>query len=161
MKKFLPILPLTLAAIISLPIVGSAQQTGFARLHDVNDSDIRAALTFSDNGAELRVIGIATGLDPTRQYVTLLYDAGSVARGPSACLPTDNSLTFTQMVVKFWKVDDDGNGRFSVRKKGSSYIPLSAVGTSSVRLDTQPGQPLPTAPDPNRFVLQACGKVRQ
>lgn len=159
--KSFAILTLPFVMLLNGPIVASAQQTGFAKLHRINQSGIKAALIFSDNGGALRVRGVATGLDPTQTYVTLLYDVGSVARGNSACLPTDNSLTFTQMVVNFWRVDDDGNGTLRVRKTGASYAPLPAVGTASIRRDTQAGQPLPSAADPNRFVLQACGKVRK
>jgi hypothetical protein len=159
MSKLLVLLTLGLAVIIGFPGVALAQQTGFAQVQPVNGSDIEAIITFSDDGDTLKVIGVATRLDPTQTYVTLLYNVGSLAEGPTACLPTDDSLTFTQMVVGLWVVQESGIGTLTATKTGDSYVALGEFGTTSVRRDTQPDQPLPSAPDPNRFVLQACGEV--
>lgn len=159
MNKLLVLLTFGLAAIIGFPCVALAQQTGFTQVQPVNRSGIQAMIAFSDNGDTLEVIGVATGLDPAQTYVTLLYDVGSLPGGSTACLPTDDSLTFTQMVVGLWVVHESGNGTLTATKTGGSYVALDDFGTTSVRLDTQAGQPLPSAPDPNRFVLQACGKV--
>lgn len=161
MKKSLFCLMLAFVLTIALPIEAFAEHAGFARLRPISNSGVRAMLVFSDNGETLRIRGIAKGLDPTQTYVSLLYDLGSRPGGGDACLPTDESLSFPQMVVNFWKVRPNGIGFLRAGKKGSSYVPLAAAGTASIRLDTQAGQPLPPAPDPNRFVLWACGKVRQ
>lgn len=59
-------------------------------------------MVFRDDGTTLTVTGAAFGMDPLKAYASLLYDLGSVARGPRACLPTDNSLTFNQMVLGYW-----------------------------------------------------------
>lgn len=161
MKKSVFYLILVFTLTITLPVEVLAQHTGFAKLGQIRNSGVRAMVTFSDNGARLQIKGVASGLDPTQTYVSLLYDLGSRPGGRNACLPTDDSLSFPQMVVNFWKVNDDGNGTLRARKRGSSYAALAVVGTISIRLDTQAGQPLPPAADPNRFVLQACGKVRK
>jgi hypothetical protein len=159
MNKLLVLLTLGLAAIIGFPDVALAQQTGFAQVQPVNGSDIQAMIAFSDDGDTLEVRGVATGLDPTQTYVTLLYDVGSLPGGPTACLPTDNSLSFTQMVVGLWVTQESGIGMLTATKTGGSYMALDDFGTTSIRLDTQPGQPLPPEADPSRFVLQACGKI--
>lgn len=141
-----------------------AELVKFAKLRQIERSGIKAVLTFIDTGSELIITGLATGLDPSQTYVSLLYDAGSKPRGGDACLPTDDSLTFGQMVVNFWEVrlKDDGTSTASLTatKSGDSYAPLDTIGTTSIRLDMQPGEPLPPAADPNRFVIQACGKVK-
>lgn len=161
MKKSVFFLMLAFTLTIALPVEALAQHAGSANLHQINQSRIKAMLTFSDDGQTLQVDGVASGLDPTQAYVTLLYDLSSIPGGSRACLPTDNSLTFTQMVVGVWNVDGNGNGTLSAANTGAAYAPLATLGTISIRLDTQAGQPLPSAPDPGRFVLQACGKVRQ
>lgn len=136
--------------------------TARAALRPINQSNIRARIAFVDTGnptGGLLFIGAATGLDPSATYVSLIYDTGSVARGPNACLPTDASLSFTQMVLGVWQVAPNGTGTLIGRTTGAAYADLDAVGTVSVRLDTAPGTPLPSAPDPVRFVLKACGGV--
>lgn len=175
MKKMF--LALTLVGgLLSFPVVASmaqetlrqetpGQESARANLEQINRSGIRARLEFTDDGNTLTVQGTARGLDPSKAYVSLVYDPGSVARGPRACLPTDDSLSFPQMVLGPWVVAPDGTGLLNVVKTGSTgaitdYASLDDIGTVSVRQDTQPGQPLPPAPDPNRFVLQACGRVR-
>lgn len=130
-----------------------------ARLAPINGSGIKARLFFRDRGNVLKVRGEARGMDPAKVYVSLLYDPGSVPTGPNACLPTNNQLTFTQMVVGYWVPVGSSVRTLLAIKAGPSYASLNLIGTASVRWDTQPTQPLPSAPDPNRFQLQACGSV--
>lgn len=72
-----------------------------------------------------------------------------------ACVPSaSNDLTFPQVFVAVWTVDSEGTGTL-VRpsKTGAGYVPLSNIGTVSIRQDT-PGE------NPPFFdVLRACGEV--
>lgn len=153
------------AAVLILTLAAStgsakAQGTGaFAELRPIDRSGIRALLAFEDSGSTLMVNGIATGMDPMQVYISLVYDEKSVPRGSKACLPRNNSLTFPQMVLGVWLPLGSSTRTLSVVKAGPSYVPLFNVGTASVRLDTMPLSPPPTAPDPVRFRLQACGRV--
>jgi len=135
-------------------------QQGAVTLAPVNGGTISASATIIDLGISLTVSGSATGLNPLQTYYSLFYDTGSVPTSPKACLPTNNSLSFAQMLVGPWATPA-GGGRsvLSSVRTGPQYAPLSALGTMSVRLDTQPLSPPPTAPNPQRFVLQACGKI--
>lgn len=155
------------------PSVGSAERTqtllavarATANLHPIRRSGISAFTTFRDDGITLAVNGMAFGMDPLKAYASLLYDQGSVARGPQACLPSDNSLTFNQMVLGYWLPLGSRTRRLVVVKTGNlgvitDYAPLNLVGTVSIREDTQFPAPLPSVPDPNRFQIRACGKVK-
>lgn len=139
----------------------AAEEAASARVQAINGSGIRGAIFFYDNGNPnegLEFSGIARGLNPSKTYVSLIYDPGS---SPKTCLPTgDNTLTFGQMVLGVWKVYRNGVGVLQGRAAGDDYASLDAIGTTSIRLDTKPGTPLPPAADPARFVLQACGKVK-
>lgn len=144
----------------SLPAAAEIERTA---LRQINASGIGAQIAFIDSGNPtqgLLFVGIARGLNPNATYVSLVYDDGSVARGANACLPTDTSVSFPQqMVLGVWKVGADGTGTLLGRSTGAKYVALENVGTASIRLDTQPGQPLPSQPDPNRFQLKACGNL--
>jgi hypothetical protein len=61
----------------------------------------------------LVVDGSARNMDPEDTYVSLLYT--SPARGPRACQATPQ-LTFTQMYLGVWKVDQGGRGRLHAVK---------------------------------------------
>ncbi len=150
---------LAVTAMFGLPIIAMAKPNSKANLHQIDQSRIKAQIQFVDTGSTLKFNGTATGLDPTKTYVSLVYDDDSIPGGPRACLPTDNSLSFAQMVLGVWRVNPDGTGTLSGTNRGTSYVPLTSIGTTSVRQDTQPTQPLPTVADPNRFVLQACGRI--
>lgn len=127
--------------------------------------NITGQLHFIDTGTTLTVTGIADGLEPTKVYASLIYDKNSVATGQSACLPTDNSLTFpAQMVVGVWLPVGSKRRTLHAVKLGTTgqitdYAPLSSIGTVSIREETQLGQPLPARPDPVRFQLRACSRV--
>ncbi len=73
---------------ISLPIAkgtANAQPTST----DGVVTNITASISAFDMGFGLAVTGTANGLDPTKVYVSLFYDTGSVPTGPCACLPTN------------------------------------------------------------------------
>lgn len=147
---------------VSVPLgyaEGNPQPAGAA------NTNITASMRFFDTGSTLNVTGIANGLDPTKVYVSLVYDTGSVPTGTNACLPTNNSLSFpAQMVVGVWLPLGSRTRTLHAVKAGKTgqitdYAPLNAIGTVSIREDTQVGQPLPTRPDPVRFQLRACSTV--
>ena len=128
---------------------------GSARLNEIDGSGIRARVAFLDTGSPsggLIVSAIATGLDPTQTYFSLVYDTGSAPNGPGACLPTGPALTADQMEVGFWKVARTGVGTLFVVKRGDDYVPLDEIGAMSIRIVL--------GPPPAGFVLQACGRVR-
>jgi hypothetical protein len=164
---------------VSIPV---AADEGVAQLHPLNRSQIRALVHVKTIGRTNTITGLATGMDPYKAYVSLFYDAGSVADGPCACLPTTPSpkpdtckttsappQTFSQMVIGYWLPLLGSSVRtLSGLKFGPpeaavplAFVPLENIGTVSVREDTQLGTPLPDKPDPNRFQLRACGKFRR
>jgi hypothetical protein len=131
--------------------------TGSADLNPIDESGIRARIAFLDSGSpqnQLVVAGVATGLDPTQTYVTLVYDREAAFEGPLACVPsrTPSPLTSDQMIVGFWTVAPDGTGSLFAVKTGVSYVPLREVGAASIRVVL--------GPPPAGFVLQACGQVQ-
>src|SRR5712692_6194889 len=147
MKK-LRLLVILLALVVSIPAMTN-DATGHARLHDIDQSGIQANAFFVDNGSTLWVLGVATGLDPTQTYISLVYGEGSHPGGPGACEPsTTHPITGPQMFVGSWTVDPDGSGVLSAKKTGISYVPVSSAGTISVRHKTATGAP-----------LQACGEI--
>ncbi len=128
---------------------------GSARLNEIDDSGIRARVAFLDTGSPaggLIVSAVASGLDPTQTYFSLVYDTGSAVTGPGACLPTGPALTEDQMEVGFWKVARNGVGTLFVVKRGDDYVPLDEIGAMSIRIVL--------GPPPAGFVLRACGRVR-
>jgi hypothetical protein len=128
---------------------------GSARLNEIDDSGIRARVVFLDTGSAaggLIVSAVATGLDPTQTYFSLVYDTGSAPSGPGACLPSGPALTADQMEVGFWKVARNGVGTLFVIKRGDDYVPLDEIGAMSIRIVL--------GPPPAGFVLQACGRIR-
>ncbi|MGH9361318.1 MAG: hypothetical protein ACRD2T_05325 [Thermoanaerobaculia bacterium] len=134
-------------ALVAGPL--SAQvTTGAARLHQIDQSRIGADVTFVDTGDTLIVQGSAAGLDPTKAYISLLYDRGSKPSGPEPCEPTDDSLSGPQMFVWAWTVEADGTGTIMAVKTGDGYAPLAAVGTMSIRVGPA-------------FGVQACGRVHE
>jgi hypothetical protein len=148
MKRLL--LGLSLLVLLCTPLF--ADEIGHARQHPIDDSGIQGHIFIVDTGNStdgLIVLGTATGLDPTKAYMSLLYDNGSVPGGPDACEPsTPDPLTGAQMFVGFWTVDPDGTGSLLSRKRGASYVALSEVRTVSIRQ-------APRAPGN----LRACGEI--
>ena len=66
-----------------------------------------AELSIRDTGSALIVNGEASGLDPTKTYVSLDYT--TPATGPTACEP-GGSLSFAQMFLGTWSVNSEGKG---------------------------------------------------
>jgi hypothetical protein len=158
MKRLVVTCLLSLVSMLVSPLVASAvPSTGAARLTAIDASGVQARILFLDTGSPqngLVVSGFATGLDPTQLYISLVYDAGSVPGGPTACVPTGNPpITATQMAVGFWTVAENGTGTLFAIKSGDSYFPLSDIGTMSVRIVL--------GPPPEGFVLESCGRVGQ
>ncbi len=131
-----------------------ASALGSAVQHPISSSGVRGEILILDTGSPvdgLVISGRASGLDPSGTFVTLIYDAGSIPAGPDACLPTDFSLTSTQMFVGIWQVSPDGSGVLFAQKTGDSYASLGSIGAVSVR-DVQ-------GPIPQGAILVACGRV--
>ncbi len=128
---------LVLGLVVAFGAPPSDDQIGHARQHPIDRSGIQGHIFIVDTGNSVRgliVLGTATGLDPTKRYVSLLYDNGSVPGGPNACEPSSpDPLTGPQMFVGFWTVDADGTGFLLQRKTGAAYVPLDLVRTISIR----------------------------
>jgi len=52
--------------------------TGHAQLKPIDQSGIQAEVHIADTGTVLKVLGVASGLNPTHTYVSLIYGVGSV-----------------------------------------------------------------------------------
>jgi hypothetical protein len=154
-----------------------------ALLNQINNSGIRALINVKMIGSTTQIIGFAGGMDPYKAYVSLFYDNGSPGSGPCACIPSNPppaalqntcrttkapKVNFSQMVIGYWvPLIGSTTRNLLVIKAGGldappplAAVPLNIIGSVSVREDTQLGQPLPAAPDPARFQLRACGKLR-
>ncbi|MGH9839981.1 MAG: hypothetical protein ACREEM_14450 [Blastocatellia bacterium] len=159
---------------------------GFADLNPINRSGIRALINVKKIGQTETITGFATNMDPHKAYISLFSDAGSPGSGPCACIPSNPApgapaalqatckttaappVNFNQMVIGYWLPLIGSTTRtLQVLKAGGpaepapqAFVALENIGSVSVREDTQLGQPLPAAHDPNRFQLRACGKFR-
>ena len=149
-------------ALFGTPVLAGDKVKGEANIEQVvasiNGTNVDAEIRFIDTGTSLTVRGKAEGLVRGQQYFSLLYDVGSPVTGPGACEPTRGPgqpgfLTIDQMIVGFWTppTGDDEDWTINVTKTGASYVPLSQVGTMSVRIVL--------GPPPAGFKLQGCGKV--
>ena len=140
-----------LTVVLGISTVALADQAGGkAKLHSIDHSGIRASVLLLDTGSAdngLVVSAQARGLDPNQIYISLMYDQGSVPRGPNACIPTMAG----PMMVGMWSVDMDGSGILFAILDGDGYRPLGEIGTMSIRQVVE-------APPP---ILQACGKVQR
>jgi len=125
------------------------------------DSGITADLMFIDNGSKLVVTGTAQGMDPTKKYISLIYDEASASSGLNACIPAQptrspppdsNGLTFDQMQLGDWQPIGSRTRTLNAERRGVAYVPLSWIGTVSIRRHDQTG---PQAALP----LMACGAV--
>jgi len=135
----------------------SSPTTGSARLHPYDRSGVKARMSFldtHDDNTGLIVSGTATGLDPEKQYVSLIADNGSVPGGPQACEPTDDSLDEEEMFAGPWQVNADGSGTLLFTMSQGGYVPLSDFDTISIREVTVPGRP-------DLFPLVACGQINK
>lgn len=106
-----------------------------------DDSGISAVLKFtSDKRGPVYVTGIAKGLTPGQDYVSLVYDT-RILRGPDACVGA-------LKIIGTWKVHSDGTGILV------SLLPIRPgfARTASIRLSP------PANVEGN---LQACGPVRR
>ena len=172
MKKLLILLTLGIVAMVTFPVVSLAddeQPVGEARLHNIADptSGITAVINFLDDGTNLYIGGTATGMVPFDNYVSLIYDNGSVPFGvegppgmdpPHPCEPTifdggEDDITAT-MLVGSWAVDTNGTGSLNevnISTFGPDpmrvYVPLDKFRTISIRRALEPNP------------LQACGLV--
>ena len=175
MIKRLMVLITVMAALVTTSGVAYAGEKirAEAELAPIGSSGISAEITFVDNPAAktLTIRGEAEGLDPTKTYFSLLYNVGSPSVGPNPCEPTNDSINFIQMLVGFWSVNADGEGRlFTVKSMAGnsnlmanaqllaqlgfppvanvpSYVGLDKIGNMSVR-DVNAG-----------FVVRACGDI--
>lgn len=141
---------------------GQAPEIGMARLEPFEDSGVRGALAFVDDGSVLQVVGIATGLDPTLDYATLIYDVQSDEKGPDPCTPQlpegdPDDLRNTECVGS-WVLTSSGMGMLEATNVfdevggGRVYMPLDKIGTTSIRQTSGATCPRPRP-------RQACGKV--
>jgi len=133
----------------------SAPSTGSARLHPYDRSGVKARISFldtRDDNTGLVVSGTATGLDPDKVYISLIYDNGSVPGGPQACEPADNTLDEEEMFAGRWQVNADGTGTLFFIMSQGAYVPLSGFDTISIRGAAVLGPP-------ETFQLVACGQV--
>ena len=127
--------------------------TGDANLHQIDQSGVAGRMEYTDTGSMLTVNGTATGLTFGQRYASLFYDNGSVPSGPTACAPTNNSVSFAQMFIGFWAVKADGTGSLHAVKTGLSYVALDKVHTQSIR------HVISLPPGPLVVPVVACGDV--
>ena len=148
--KKLILLALVAVMVALVPLVVFAKHTGtatgHAKMHPENQSGIKGRIDFVDNGNTLTVNGTATGLTPNQSYRSLIYGVFSVPGGPDAC-KADGTLPGT-MFLGFWVNNNDGTGTLAAVNTSGGYVPLSAIGTISIRF--------PGGQNPN---VQACGQV--
>jgi hypothetical protein len=154
------------------PLTITEAAANIVPVRDANNnpiSNIQALVSVVDNGATLDITGLATGMDPTQQYVSLFYDTASLDTTLNACLPTAGGpqQTFSQMVIGVWLPLGTSTRTLKASKFGPpaspvplAYLAVNQIGTVSVRLDTRPTTPVPNAPDPSRFLIQSCGRLK-
>ncbi len=159
MKRQLVLIVL-LAIVVVTVTAGGLGSKESARAAADPPTHITAGFKFVDNGTTLRVVGRARGMDPDETYVSLIYDVGSVAEGPTACAPSifspaDPNFILETMFLGLWEVDAKGRGKLSTLNTngGFNFVPLSKIGNVSVR------RLLDGTPD-GQTVLEACGAVR-
>ncbi len=85
----------------------SEQAEGQVNVIPFAGQNFQAAIEIVDTGSALLVEGEASGLDPTKTYVSLDYTTPPT--GPSACEP-GGTLSFAQMFLGTWSVDSEGKG---------------------------------------------------
>jgi len=154
MRKLVVLLAVVSSSLLSGAATAFAESTtGDANLHQINGSSVSGRMEYTDTGSTLTVDGKAEGLTFGQRYASLFYDNGSVPSGPTACAPTNFSITFPQMFIGFWTVHPDGTGTIHVVKAGSSYVPLDKVHTQSIR------HIISLPPGPLVVPVVACGEV--
>ena len=153
MKKLVFVLG-AVGALLAIPaiVMASSVTEGESELESFGGSGIEAEFEFVDDGTKLTITGEAEGLTPGVTYVSLIYDTGSTATGPEACEPSGPAL-IEKMLIGFWTVDADGDGTLSATNLKNEenpptflpdniYVPLSQIGTVSIRILQPPFFPL-------------------
>ena len=164
-------------ALLVIPAIAVASSTleGEAELEDPGNNassptGVEAEIEFEDDGSTLTISGEAEGLTPGVPYASLIYDVGSSAEGPDACepgifVPTDPNFILTTMFIGLWEVDEDGDGELEATNIVDDdtgdrvYVPLSKIGTVSIRDLTVPGIFGPGSEGSGPAAVVACGEV--
>ncbi len=168
MKKIY-LLAIALIALVAIPVIVFASgHKADAELSPPTGppSGIAAEIKFTDDGSTLTIEGKAEGLDPDALYGSLIYDVKSKRSGARSCEPeifdpADPNNILDTMFVGIWEVDADGKGTLAASNlqadpfginigcEAGCYVPLSKIGTISVRLF-----------EPPDFPVQVCGAVK-
>ncbi len=163
------ILAITLIAFAAIPVIVFASgHKAEAELKPPTGppSGIEAEIKFTDDGSTLTIDGKAEGLDPDALYGSLIYDVKSKKSGARSCEPEifdpeDPNNILNTMFVGIWAVGADGKGTLAATNlpddifginvgcEEGCYVPLSKIGTISVRLFEEPD-----------FPVQVCGAVK-
>lgn len=156
-------LSLAVVGLVTTGIVAAAAELAEGEVNVVPfaGQNFQAEIQIVDTGSALLVEGKASGLDPTKSYVSLDYTTPPT--GPTACDP-GGTLSFAQMFLGTWSVDSQGEGslvavktasgntneppasllaflnHIGVPTGGTAYAPLtSSVQSASVRVMTPVG----------------------
>ncbi len=167
--------PLAALSLVSADSSDGEEREAEAELEDPGNfgpppSGVTGEIEFVDDGSTtLTITGEAEGLTPGVPYVSLIYDIFSLAVGDFACEPSfapdDPSAfnIFATMFVGEWDVDEDGDGTLSAINIGPTfapgppvYVPLSKIGTISIRDGTVEGD---FGPGTGPAAVVACGVV--
>ena len=144
------------------PCIGSEKIKAYLEAWEFyNSSTGCGRVAFRATGAPL--YSTNPGFCPDQHYHELLYDIGSVSCGPNSCIPSTGMLSFPQMQIASYEpignqtrwlcaerqfcYGDPNSGLINP----SSKVPLTAIGTISIRRHDQAG---PAASLP----LVACGR---
>ena len=167
-----------MVTVLAAPLVFVAgsdgeEREGEAELEDPGNylfgpSGVTGEIEFVDDGTTLTITGEAEGLDPTIPYASLIYDIGSSAVGDEACEPAffaGPDSIITTMFIGIWTVDEDGEGELSAINIIDDdtglrvYVPLSKIGTVSIRDVTVPNPGPPFFDGSGPAAVVACGVV--
>lgn len=94
----------------------SEQAEGEVNVLPFPGQSFQAQIEIVDTGSALLVEGSASGLDPSKTYVSLDYTTPPT--GPTACEP-GGTLSFAQMFLGTWSVDSQGEGSLVAVKTAS------------------------------------------
>ncbi len=156
-RKLLVLAAFAAVAVLPAGTLAAGAREAESELASIGNSGITAEIEFVDTGSAVTVNGEAKGLDPTKPYVSLIYDNGSVATGPRACEPTippgrPGHLTEAQMFLGFWMPMGSSERTLHAVQRGPAYAAVGTFRTVSVRQVISFGPP-PNAP------VRACGVV--